>query len=124
MLLNKKINMLQLLFHLWGDYVTQNHWMASTKVKNTAEGYLSCLVHTILYSAPFLLLTQSYDAMLIIFWSHYWIDKLRLAKYVIQLRDWNFTGKELQPPYLSVWLMIIADNTFHITINYLAIKYF
>ncbi len=27
------------------------------------------------------------------------------------------------PAWLAVWLMIIADNTMHLTINYLALKY-
>lgn len=114
--------MLQIIFHLIGDYVTQNHWMASKKTLNTNEGALACWIHALMYSAPFLLIGST-DAFWVIFITHYFIDHYRLAKYFIQLRDWNFTGKELQPPFLSVWLLIICDNTFHITINYLSLKY-
>jgi hypothetical protein len=28
------------------------------------------------------------------------------------------------PPFMAVWLMIIADNTMHLATNYLSLKYF
>lgn len=117
--------MLQLLFHLWGDYITQNHWMASKKVLFTAEGWRACLIHCLLYSMPFIAIADNY-ALLVIFGTHFIIDKFRLAKYLIQLKNWCFTPTgfpEGTPPFLSVWLLFITDNILHVTINYLAISY-
>lgn len=45
--------------------------------------------------------------------------------------DWKFRWENCKatgypsetPPFLAVWLMIIADNTMHLTINFLALKY-
>lgn len=117
--------MIQGLFHLWGDYITQNHWMASKKVLFTEEGWFACAIHCVLYSIPFLFIA-SVDAFMIILITHFLIDKFRLAKYIVQLRNWCFTdtgAPASQPPFLAIWLLIIADNTIHLTINYLSIKY-
>ena len=81
---------MQLFLHMIGDYITQNEWMALTKTKNTFQGYLACLIHSLLYSLPFLLI-GSFQAVLIIFLTHFIIDKYRLAKYFIKLRNWNFS---------------------------------
>lgn len=115
----------QLLLHMIGDYVTQNGWMANNKTKNTPMGYLACLVHCLLYSLPFLFIA-SFNAWLVIFLTHYLIDKFRLAKYFIQFREWHFKDNGYSaetPPYVSIWLLFITDNIFHVIINYLSIKY-
>lgn len=112
----------QIIFHLTGDYITQNHWMAVNKVKFNSKGWLACFIHCTLYTFPFIFIC-SWLAVFVIFTTHFIIDKFRLAKYIIMLRDWNWNGKELQPPFLSVWLLIIADNTLHVTINHFSIKY-
>lgn len=99
--------------------------MATKKTENSLEGYFACLIHCLLYSLPFLLIT-SFNAWLVIFLTHYVIDKFRLAKYVCQLKEWNFKGigyHETTPIWLSTWLLFIVDNTLHVTINYLAINY-
>ncbi len=117
--------MLQLLFHLWGDYITQNHWMANKKVLFTNEGWLACLTHCTLYSIPFAFIASP-AAFSVIFLTHFFIDKFRLAKYVNQLKNWSFTPTgfpEGTPPFLAVWLMFIVDNILHVTINYAAILY-
>lgn len=36
-------------------------------------------------------------------------------------RDTGYTSDT--PPFMATWLMIIADNTMHLTINYLALSY-
>lgn len=117
--------MLQLLFHLWGDYITQNHYLANEKVKNTPSGYLACFIHCVLYSLPFMFIASP-AALAVIFGSHFLIDKYRLAKYVNQFKNWSFTPSgfpEGTPAFLSVWLLFIVDNILHITINYLSITY-
>jgi len=117
--------MLQLLLHAWGDYITQNDWMARNKVKNTLKGWTACLLHCSIYSLPFLFIASK-EAVLIIFATHFLMDKFRLSKYIIMLKNWNFTKtgfpKEM-PEYYSSWITIIVDNTIHLSINYLAIRY-
>lgn len=117
--------MLQLILHGWGDFILQNHWMATKKVEDTAEGWLACLVHVIFYHLPFwIVLNPSVDAITVMMGSHFMIDKFRLAKYVQMLRNWYFKGTGTKAPdWLGVWLMFITDNILHITINYLSLKY-
>lgn len=76
----------QLLAHLVGDYVFQNHWMANTKTVKTR----AALVHALTYSLPFLLLTSSWLALLVIGSTHFVIDRFRLARLWV---DFWGTGK-------------------------------
>jgi len=123
----------QLLCHLVGDYILQSDWMASRKTSSMVVAS----VHACCYSLPFLLLSPSWQAMTIIVCTHALIDRFRLARYVIWLKNWigpqgcnanwdscNKTGyRNSQPDWLTVWLMIIADNIIHILINGWALKY-
>lgn len=167
----------QLLLHLWGDYILQSDWMAQNKTKNS----LAALIHAASYSAGFLLLRPSLSAALVIFGTHFFIDRFRLARYVvwaknwmgmppryfymqwlragttIPVRRWIEEGAELEglpieqsmayppqflktkrmpwevcgetgyplsrPAWLAVWLLIIADNILHLTINYAALRW-
>ena len=76
---------MELYLHMVGDYITQNNWMANTKIKNTKEGYLAAFIHCLLYALPFLFI-GSLNAVLVIFITHFLIDKYRLARYVVQLK--------------------------------------
>ena len=175
--------MIQLILHLLGDYVTQNNWIAQNKTKNSWV----CLLHVLLYSLPFLLLTDGFTpAWFVIAITHFFIDRFRLAKYWIKLVNcklfdrlarvrfesdyfkqgnllitsseelvvvdmmgkdylvthetdysnfiktpWGYIGfpntetgySKNTPIWLSTWLLIIIDNIFHITINYLSLTY-
>lgn len=122
----------QLILHLWGDYILQSGWMANNKTKR----WIPAISHATVYSLPFLLIASPL-AVLVIWSTHAVIDRFRLARYICWAKDflapggnphkWNdckATGyAEFVPCWLSTWLMIIADNTLHLTINYLAIKY-
>lgn len=109
--------MLELLCHLVGDYCLQNQWMASNKVKRSWP----CLVHCLLYTLPFLLLTQDWADLAIIFSTHFLIDRFRLASYWVH---WYGIGKgDNVPAFLSVWLTIIVDNTAHLAINHVVLNY-
>lgn len=119
----------QLLLHLIGDYLTQSHWMATRKVSSTWAAF----VHATIYSGPFFLL-GTWKAVLVIWATHLLIDRFRLARYVVfaknlvgwplpKWEDCKATGyPSAVPPWLSVWLLIAADNTLHLTINFLALK--
>jgi len=124
--------MLQLIFHLIGDYILQSDWQANTKTSKNGPA----LIHAILYSALFSFIASP-KALVIIGVTHFLIDRFRLARYVVFAKnflapksEWpnwyncSSTGYPSErPAWLAVWLLIIADNTLHLTINYLAIYY-
>jgi hypothetical protein len=121
----------QALLHLIGDYITQTDWMANEKTKRTWAAFC----HATVYSLPFALLTQSPLALLVIWGSHLLIDRFRLARLVVfaknKTTNWSLTWADCQgtgypsatPAWLAVWLMIIADNTMHLCINYAALRW-
>lgn len=104
-----------LICHLLGDYVLQNHWMATNKVR----AWLPAIVHATVYMLPFLLLSPSVLALAVMWSTHAAIDRYRLAGYWTRFYRIG-TGA---PDWLAVWLLIIVDNTFHLTINFLSVKY-
>lgn len=127
----------QLLAHLWGDYIFQSDWMALNKSKRSWP----CLVHVILYTACFLFVTTSWKALAVIGLTHFVIDRFGLARYVVFAKNhmapftwmqtaypaWSkcsVTGyDDSRPIWLTLWLLIAADNTLHLTINYLALRF-
>jgi len=115
--------MMQLLCHLWGDFILQNHWMANTKYKPGPWGFVACTIHVILYMLPFqLALSLTTEQYLIMFVTHWFIDRYRLAKYVQRFRNWHWKGNGTPAPdWLGVWLMFITDNIIHVTINFIAL---
>lgn len=137
----------QLLCHAIGDYVLQSDWMASEKTKRS----IAALCHVLTYGLPFLFLRPSWTAYAVIVSTHFVIDRWRLARFVVWAKNFiapmsrNFgrladgyqvmpsatwascskTGyPALTPDWLAVWLLIIADNTMHVLINGLALRYF
>jgi len=126
----------QIVAHLVGDYILQSHWMATTKTQKGLVGIVAAVIHAVLYTLPFVLITQDWGALSMICWTHYIIDHYRLARYVVWLRNWmaperNNPWVDCQPfgvntrkhtgPWLHGWLLIIADNTMHLLINGLVI---
>jgi hypothetical protein len=149
----------QLLCHAFGDYVFQSDYMASHKTRQS----VAALAHAVTYTFSFLLLTRSVPALLVIFGTHFVIDRWRLARYVCWIKNflqpkflWTRTcscgpsekcgpscGKpvttlvrnypwsecsatgyhEDRPAWMSVWLLIIADNCLHVVCNGLAIRF-
>jgi hypothetical protein len=127
----------QLVAHLVGDYLLQSHWMATRK----GQSSFAAAVHAICYTLPFVLITHSLAALAIICGTHFAIDRWRLARWVVWLKNWPLhyvptqygfeliswkprtaTGyPEDVPAWLAVWLLIIADNTLHMICNGLAI---
>jgi hypothetical protein len=136
----------QIVLHLIGDYLTQSQWMADNKTKRSWPA----LCHATVYSLPFLLVTRSWVALLVIWGSHFAIDRYRLARYVVWLKNgpfnsWQYgafgyrwrvnptppvslfrpitnTGyPDSMAPWMATWLLIFADNTIHLIINGLAI---
>jgi hypothetical protein len=130
----------QILAHLVGDYILQSHWMATEKTKR----HLAAWLHALCYSLPFLFLRPSPAALVVIIATHALIDRYRLARYVVWVKNflapannyyaegpWQLPWYDCRatgyprgvPSWLAVWLLIIADNTCHILINGLALRF-
>lgn len=115
----------QLVAHAVGDYLLQSQWMADQKTKRS----IAALAHVLCYLLPFLLLTRAPLALLAMGGSHFLIDRFRLARYVCWLKNgpWHpltATGyPDTVPPWMAVWLLIIADNTLHVLINGAALRW-
>lgn len=124
----------QILAHLVGDYLLQSHWMAQEKTKHS----VAAIIHAICYTLPFAFLTWNGSALAAICLSHFVIDRFRLARWVVWIKngymfcesdahpflDPKPTGtgyRDDVPPWLSVWLLIIADNTIHMICNGIAL---
>lgn len=119
--------------HMIGDYLLQSDWMA---IKKTSS-WLPAIVHAITYGLPFLFLTHNLWALLIITGTHAVIDRYRLAKRVVWIknfmapREYWKPWKECdqtgypndRPAWMTVWLMIIADNVIHVIINSFVLIY-
>jgi hypothetical protein len=115
----------QLLAHAVGDYILQSHRMATEKTKHS----IAAALHAVTYGLPFLLLTTSPAALAIIIGTHFVIDRWRLARFVCWAKNWPWQKKVTAtgypddvPAWLSIWLMIAADNIMHITINGAALR--
>ena len=139
----------QLLVHIFGDFFMQSDWIALNKSKRS----FPCLVHVVIYTSCFLILTLSWKALLVIGGTHFIIDRFHTPlKRFIWLRGHmnpslsypeykkcNSTGYFDDSPYntakpsptdgtprlfnISIWLYIIHDNWLHLAINYMALKY-
>ena len=121
----------QLVCHLVGDYILQSDWMVREKGRNS----FACAVHCVFYTLPFLLLTTDPLVLAVIGGSHFFIDRWRLARFVIWIKNapwpgappWDECRKTGYPPetpiWLSSWLFIIVDNTLHVLINGAALTY-
>lgn len=123
----------QLVCHAAGDYVLQSDWMANEKTKQ----HTAAAVHALVYSLPFLAFRPSISAWLVILLTHFLIDRYRLARYVVWVKNFtapagaNFPWNQCQktgycderPMWMTVWLMIAADNIMHVLINGAALKY-
>lgn len=116
------------LAHMVGDYLIQSDWMAQEKTRR----WWPAIAHAATYGLPFLLVTQSPLALLVIVGTHAVIDRYRLARHVVWFKN-QLAPKAFRPPHtstghgsdrpdwLSVWLLIIADNVIHMLINVAAV---
>ncbi len=123
----------QVLAHAVGDYILQSDWMANEKTKKS----VAAAAHALTYTLPFLFLTQNPAALTVIAGTHFVIDRWRLARFVVYAKnflaprsywypwaDCAGTGYHKdRPPFLAVWLLIIADNIMHVAINGAALRF-
>ena len=87
--------MTQILAHIFGDFILQSDWMALNKSKRS----IPCLVHVLIYTACFLLLTTSWKALLVIGATHFFFDRFHTPlKRLLWVK--NHIGPTMQyPPY-------------------------
>lgn len=119
------------LAHAFGDYVVQSNWLAQTKTSSS----LTAAIHAASYTACFLPLTRDPRRLAIIGGTHFVIDRWRLARYLVWAKnqmapqEHRYPLKEAgplgygpnTPDWLAGWLLFIADNAVHLTINELAL---
>lgn len=89
------------LAHLVGDYLLQSHWMATEKTKR----WWPAIVHGLVYTIPFLFITQSPAALVVIAGTHIVIDHYRLARHLSWFK--NLLGPRPLLRYEHHW----ADGT-------------
>jgi hypothetical protein len=123
--------MTRLLAHGVGDYILQTNWMAQAKLSR----HLPAAAHAATYTACFVPITRNWRALAIIGGTHFVIDRWRLAKHVVWLKE-QLNPVELRPghtptgygdyvpDYLSTWLLILCDNIIHLAINEAALRRF
>ena len=123
----------QLVAHAIGDYLLQSDWMANEKTRLSA----AAAIHALTYTLVFVLLTDSLAALAVIAGTHFVIDRWRLARFVVFAKNFfspaalwprwsecSGTGYHKdRPPWLAVWLLIIADNVMHVCINAVALRW-
>jgi hypothetical protein len=121
----------QLVCHAIGDYILQSDWMATEKTKRS----IAALIHVLTYMLPFFILRPSLAALFVIVSTHFVIDRWRLARFVVWVKNVPYPGSKPwadcaatgypsdRPAWLSVWLLIIADNIMHVLINGFALMY-
>lgn len=125
----------QLVVHAIGDYVFQSDWMANNKTKQ----HFAAFCHALAYSLGFLVFRPSLVAWIVIFGTHFLIDRYRLARYLVWAKNliapashrtppWAYCASSFgyppaTPAWLSMWLMVIADNILHVCINGAALRW-
>jgi hypothetical protein len=119
------------LAHAFGDYVVQSNWLAQTKTVSVK----SAALHAASYAACFLPLTRNPTRLAVIGGTHFVIDHWRLARYLVWAKnqlapeEYRYKLEEAgplgygpnTPDWLAGWLLFIADNAVHLTINELAL---
>jgi len=71
------------LAHLVGDYVVQSDWMASQKTSR----HLPAAIHAATYTACFVPITRKWKPLAVIGLTHFVIDRWRLARHLIWLKN-------------------------------------
>jgi hypothetical protein len=75
--------------HMFGDYVVQTDHMARNKVRtpDSPGGAVEAALHAATYTACYVPLTRDLRALAVIGGTHYVIDRYRLAKRLVWLRN-------------------------------------
>ncbi len=122
-----------LIGHLIGDYLLQNDWMSLNKTKRTWLGFISCFIHSLIYTISICVVTWDFNIWwtLIIFNSHFYIDRYGLAnKYITKFKGigipeflkqstyTNINGSDCIQASFIACVYIIVDNSLHLVLMY------
>ncbi|QFF97784.1 DUF3307 domain-containing protein [Psychrobacillus glaciei] len=100
-----------LIGHLIGDYLLQTNWMARNKSKKWLPLLVHCIVYTVIIIG-ILYIGNGWlplNAILLIFVSHLILDKRVFVVWWVK----NIMGAKEKD---AGWLIIIADQIFHIIV--------
>lgn len=137
-----------LLGHLVGDYLLQNDYLALNKSKYNWLGWMTAIIHCLLYTLAVSLFMMNFDLiwMIAVFFSHFLIDKFGVAelylthikgrglkKFIKSVDEPFFDGEYIKVDYInySKGMQIIrggfttvvytlTDNTLHLVLMYIA----
>lgn len=122
-----------MLGHFVGDYLLQSRTMAIRKAEKSWVGWLWCIFHCLIYTTIVCVFLWMFDwqIMLAVFASHYPIDRWSLGSKwlkIIQGRSFISAYKEKQKNWeidlsFSCLVYTIVDNTLHLVLLWLIIKY-
>jgi hypothetical protein len=122
----------QILLHAVGDFWIQTDKQALGKKNSGLYGITQCFLHCVTYSIPFLLIGP-WQAVLMIFLTHYMVDRTRIIDYVIAIKNGtkrngqydisNYGFAIERPKLITTWLYIACDNIVHLVCNYFALTY-
>ena len=128
----------QLLVHILGDFCLQSDYMAMNKSKR----WFPCIVHVIIYTSCFLMLTTSWKALLVIGLTHLILDHYpQMLRRLIWLRNhlnprleyvpydkcnitgyYDTIGKDINPPSRAIlYQPIEVTNGYSPRLNYVTI---
>ena len=143
----------QILAHLVGDYLLQSDWMAQEKTKRWSVALFHAFTYALpfLFFRPslgaFLVIWLSHAlidryrlARFVVYAKNFlapsgeWVPNTGRDPCVHGGQEWvrwwfqwsycSATGySKDRPPFLAVWLLIIADNTLHLICNGLALRF-
>lgn len=124
-----------LLGHMVGDYLLQSTMMATTKGQSkTWQGWAWCFLHSVIYTAAICVFLWNFDSLffLLIFNSHFWIDKFSLAEKWGQLTGGRTFAKaaaepdEAKRPFSIAFTCLVyvaVDNTMHLLLMWGILKW-
>jgi len=141
-----------LILHLIGDYLTQSDWMANNKTSKWFPALVHATIYSLPFllltrSIPALLfiwgthlLIDHYRLAKYVCWAKNFIAPPSVVNEPHCDEEYCFVSKRAErfkwenckatgypsdvPPWMAVWLMIIADNTLHLVCNYSAVRWF
>lgn len=122
-----------LLGHLIGDYLLQSKFMALNKSNDNWRGVLTCSWHVLIYTISVCLMIGTSNPLvwLLVFATHWFIDRWSLATYWLRL----IHGRTFDAAYISKdkyrefdiaftsLVYAVVDNTFHLLSLWLIVKY-
>lgn len=141
-----------LLCHVVGDYILQSDWMANTKTKRSVAALAHVLTYALPFLllrpswfALFVIVSTHFvidrwRLARFVVWAKNFIAPAGYVEVkrrqigsepVTAIRGRNYEWSQckdtgygpLTPPFMAVWLLIIADNIMHVLINGLALTY-